>query len=364
MLDTSAALDAHVMLSGITKSYDGTNLVVKDLNLAIRKGEFLTLLGPSGSGKTTTLMMLAGFEFPSTGEINIDGAPIHQMPPEKRNIGMVFQNYALFPHMSVADNVGYGLKVRKLPKSEIERRVAEALETVHLSDFAERKPGMLSGGQQQRVALARALVFEPEIVLMDEPLGALDKKLREHLQYEIRAISDKLGLTVVYVTHDQQEALTMSDRIAIFNDGRIQQLGSAEDVYDRPVNRFVSEFVGDNNSLSATVDAVGGEKTMLRLADGSLVGARTTEHSIIGEACTLSVRPEHVHLSSEPQDGALKITVTDMIFTGDQLRTMAQLPNGEMLLIKSAAGNGSIKPEKGDEIFATWAWNDAWALDA
>jgi len=363
MLDTQSHADDHVVLAGITKSYDGSNLVVKDLNLTIRKGEFLTLLGPSGSGKTTTLMMLAGFEFPSTGEIRIDGAPIHTMPPERRNIGMVFQNYALFPHMTVAQNVGYGLKVRGVPKAEIARRVGEALETVHLSGFADRKPAMLSGGQQQRVALARALVFEPAIVLMDEPLGALDKKLREHLQFEIRQISTKLGLTVVYVTHDQQEALTMSDRIAIFSDGRVQQLGSAEDIYDRPVNRFVAEFVGDNNSLPARVERIEGERVILRFAGTERVECRRTEHAVVGQACTLAVRPEMIRLSRAPEEASLKAVVTDTIFTGDQIRTIAELSDGTSLLIKAAAGHSEIKPEKGQDIYVNWAWENAWALD-
>jgi len=213
-----------VSFTGVQKTYDGINLVVRDLNLDIRQGEFLSLLGPSGSGKTTTLMMLAGFESPTAGEISLNGVPITRTPPHKRNFGMVFQNYALFPHMTVADNIAYPLTVRKLPSAEREAKVARALDMVQLGRMGSRYPGQLSGGQQQRVALARALVFDPQLVLMDEPLGALDKQLREHMQIELKALHRRLGVTFVYVTHDQTEALTMSDRVAVFNDGAIQQL--------------------------------------------------------------------------------------------------------------------------------------------
>src|SRR5574343_1549113 len=223
-----------VRFAGVQKTYDGEQLVVRALNLDIQRGEFLSLLGPSGSGKTTTLMMLAGFESPTAGDILLDGAPITRTPPHKRNFGMVFQNYALFPHMTVADNVAYPLTVRKVPKAEIATRVAKALDMVQLGGKGERFPGQLSGGQQQRVALARALVFEPQLVLMDEPLGALDKQLREHMQMEIKHIHQRLGVTVVYVTHDQGEALTMSDRVAVFHQGEIQQIAPPRELYETP----------------------------------------------------------------------------------------------------------------------------------
>jgi putative spermidine/putrescine transport system ATP-binding protein len=286
------------------------------------------------------------------------------MPPEKRNIGMVFQNYALFPHMTVAENVGYGLKVRRLPRAEIDRRVRAVLETVHLAQLADRRPGMLSGGQQQRVALARALVFEPSIVLMDEPLGALDKKLREHLQFEIRQIAQRFNLTVVYVTHDQYEALTMSDRIAIFNDGKVQQLGSAEDIYARPENRFVAEFVGDNNCLKGRVTETRGERTTLRLADGTQVAARTTGHVVTGGLSTAAIRPEALRMSGQPFEGSLAAKVSDSIFCGDQIRTVVELAGKESLVVKSAAHSAAIHPVKGQTVHVGWAWEDAWALDA
>ena len=224
-----------VKFAKVDKSYDGKVLVVKDLNLDIAEGEFITMLGPSGSGKTTCLMMLAGFETPTNGEIYLDSNAISNIPPHKRGIGMVFQNYALFPHMTVFENLAFPLKVRKISKDEIDKKVDKALSMVSLSGFEHRMPGQLSGGQQQRVAVARALVFDPQVVLMDEPLGALDKNLRESMQYEIKHIHESIGVTVVYVTHDQGEALTMSNRIAVFNDGKVQQLSSPDKLYEEPV---------------------------------------------------------------------------------------------------------------------------------
>jgi putative spermidine/putrescine transport system ATP-binding protein len=249
-----------VRFRGVQKTYDGAILVVHQLDLDIRRGEFLTLLGPSGSGKTTCLMMLAGFESPTAGDIVLDGKPITRTPPHKRNFGMVFQNYALFPHLTVGQNVAYPLTVRRASKSEQAQRVAKALAMVRLEGLAERYPAQLSGGQQQRVALARALVFEPQLVLMDEPLGALDKQLREHMQIELKELHRQLGVTFVYVTHDQGEALTMSDRVAVFNDGKIQQLAPVAQMYEAPANRFVAGFIGDSTVLKGTVRAADAER--------------------------------------------------------------------------------------------------------
>src|SRR5262245_1968154 len=249
---------AFVRFAGVEKSYDGTTPVVAGLDLAIRKGEFLTLLGPSGSGKTTTLMMLAGFEQPTAGDIRFNGQSLTTLPPHKRGLGFVFQNYALFPHMTVAENLAFPLEVRKMGRGEIRDRVAKALAMVELSGFEKRKPQQLSGGQQQRVAVARALVFDPELVLMDEPLGALDKHLREQMQYELKRLHRELGVTIVYVTHDQGEALTLSDRIAVFHDGVIQQLDSPKVIYDAPANAFVAGFIGENNALPGKIIAVNG----------------------------------------------------------------------------------------------------------
>src|SRR3990167_8471976 len=252
-----------VKFAGVEKTYDGKTLVVRDLNLDIRAGEFLSLLGPSGSGKTTTLMMLAGFESPTAGEIFLNGTPITRTPPHKRNFGMVFQNYALFPHMTIADNVAYPLTVRNFSKAEREAKVLRALGMVQMDNLSARYPGQLSGGQQQRVALARALVFDPQLVLMDEPLGALDKQLREHMQIELKALHRRLGVTFVYVTHDQADALTMSDRVAVFNDGRIQQIDRVDRLYETPTNRFVANLVGDNAVLEAKVHATDGEECVV-----------------------------------------------------------------------------------------------------
>ena len=364
MISTAAQQPiGHICLRGVSKTYDGETFIVRNLDLDIGKSEFLTLLGPSGSGKTTTLMMLAGFEHPTSGTIEFDGMAMQHRPPEKRDIGMVFQNYALFPHMSVAENVGYSLRVRGIDKTEKNRRVADALRMVQLEPFADRKPAALSGGQQQRVALARALVFEPRLVLMDEPLGALDKKLREDLQLEIRHIADKLDLTVVYVTHDQSEALTMSDRIAIFNDGKIQQIGTAQDIYSRPENRFVASFVGDNNCLAAEVVTVDGDIVRARLPGGDVVSARNTKHARIGAPATVSVRPENLHFSSGEEDGVVKGRVCDVVYYGDQLRIHIALPDGSRLVTKSNPGAEHASTEIGAPVFLSWDAREAWVLD-
>src|SRR5256886_3374586 len=257
-----------VRFVGIGKTYDGIARIVDKLDLDIMRGEFLTLLGPSGSGKTTTLMLLAGFETPTAGEILLEGKPLSRVPPYQRNIGMVFQNYALFPHMSVDENIGFPLSVRGVPAADIAKRVERALDMVQLGGFGKRRPGQLSGGQQQRIAVARALVFEPKLSLMDEPLGALDKQLREQMQLEIRRLHQRLGVTMVYVTHDQAEALTMSDRIAVFHRGKIQQLDTPEQMYEHPKNAFVARFIGENNRLGGTLEAVADGRCTIRIAAG------------------------------------------------------------------------------------------------
>src|SRR5580765_1559824 len=263
--------DPIVRFAGIGKTYDGLTSVVADLDLDIERGEFLTLLGPSGSGKTTTLMMLAGFEAPTAGEILFEGKPLSRVPPHQRNIGMVFQNYALFPHMDVAENIGFPLSVRGVSAADIAARVERALATVQLTGFGRRRPAQLSGGQQQRVAVARALVFEPKLILMDEPLGALDKQLREQMQLEIRQLHRRLGVTMVYVTHDQAEALTMSDRIAVFHRGKIQQLDRPAQLYEAPVNAFVARFIGENNRFDGSLQSVAGDRCSVRIADDACI---------------------------------------------------------------------------------------------
>jgi putative spermidine/putrescine transport system ATP-binding protein len=320
--------DPLVRFQGVQKTYDGEQLVVRDLNLDIQRGEFLSLLGPSGSGKTTTLMMLAGFESPTAGEIVLDGKPITRTPPHKRNFGMVFQNYALFPHMTVGENVAYPLTVRKVSKDEQARRVQKALDMVQLGGMADRLPSRLSGGQQQRVALARALVFEPKLVLMDEPLGALDKQLREHMQIELKELHHQLGLTFVYVTHDQSEALTMSDRVAVFNDGVIQQLAGVEDLYEAPTTRFVAGFVGDSTVLRGKLTAA----NTLTLTDGRVLQGINVNQAAVGSLAEACVRPERIVWHSEARadhPNYLAATVTRVIYHGDHLRLLCDLGPGQ-----------------------------------
>jgi putative spermidine/putrescine transport system ATP-binding protein len=249
----SANQQPFVKFDHVEKSYDGKKLVIQDLSLEIFPGEFLTLLGPSGSGKTTALMMLAGFENPTAGEIYLNGKPINRIAPEHRDIGMVFQNYALFPHMTVAENVGFPLRVRCYTGNMARSKIATILDTVGLTGFENRRPAQLSGGQQQRVAVARALVFDPQLVLMDEPLSSLDKQLREQLQYEIKSLQRATGITFVYVTHDQTEAMVMSDRVAVFYQGRIQQIDTPDRLYEHPANTFVAKFIGENNIIKPNV---------------------------------------------------------------------------------------------------------------
>ncbi|WP_438820663.1 ABC transporter ATP-binding protein [Aminobacter carboxidus] len=313
-------LSAFINLERISKSF-GTFKVVDDLDLEIAKGEFLSLLGPSGSGKTTILMMLAGFVEPSSGAITLEGKRIDHLPAHRRNMGVVFQNYALFPHMTVAENVAFPLVMRGVSKTEAAERVARAIDMVQLTHIKDRKPAQLSGGQQQRVALTRALVFEPNVVLMDEPLGALDKQLREHMQLELRELHRRLGLTIVFVTHDQGEALTMSNRIAVFNAGQIEQLASPEAIYDRPETRFVAEFIGETNMFAGKVEARDGARTKIRLDAGPMVEAYLTSEFASGAAALVSVRPERVGLSETSNAAnAMPVKVLDTVYQGDHMR--------------------------------------------
>ena len=365
MLDNTRG-EAFVVFDHVQKSYDGQTLVVKDLNLSIGKGEFLTMLGPSGSGKTTCLMMLAGFETATHGEILLDGRPINQVPPHKRGIGMVFQNYALFPHMTVGENLSFPLEVRGLGKTERESRVKSALDMVQMGSFISRRPAQLSGGQQQRIALARALVFDPKLVLMDEPLGALDKQLREHMQFEIKALHERLGITVVYVTHDQGEALTMSDRVAVFNDGRIQQLAPPADLYERPENSFVAQFIGENNKLPGTVEELSGDKALVRLGNGELIDATPVNVTQKGQQTLVSVRPERVEFKPEmmpPGAHMIEATVIDTIYMGDILRARLSVAGNDDFVMKMRNTLGQTRLEPGQKISVGWHPADARALD-
>ncbi|WDD92754.1 ABC transporter ATP-binding protein [Burkholderia sp. FERM BP-3421] len=332
--------DVIVSFRGVRKTYDGETLVVKALDLDIRRGEFLTLLGPSGSGKTTCLMMLAGFEYPTGGEIRLDGALLNRVPPHKREIGMVFQNYALFPHLSVEQNVAYPLAVRRVPAPERAARVADALRMVQMERFAKRHPAQLSGGQQQRIALARALVFAPKLVLMDEPLGALDKQLREHMQYELKALHEKLGLTFVYVTHDQGEALTMSDRVAVFDKGVVQQLDTVDRLYETPCNAFVANFVGDSNRLRGTVARVDGERCELQLDDGTRLVGSPVGAVRAGAPAVACIRPERMRIApaGSARDNALSGEARGLIYFGDHVRMRCAVPGQDECVVKVPLG--------------------------
>ena len=374
---------ALIEFKNIVKRYPGSSTAaIEELNLNIEAGEFLTLLGPSGSGKTTTLMLLAGFEAPSSGQILLDGKAIESLPPHQRNMGVVFQSYSLFPHMTVAQNVAFPLSVRKVPAAEIDQRVKQALAKVQLADYANRKPVQLSGGQQQRVALARALVFEPKLVLMDEPLSALDKKLREEMQLEIRRLHRELGVTMVFVTHDQSEAMTLSDRIVVFNKGRISQLGTPTELYHQPSNPFVASFLGDNNLSSGTVVSQNTTSVEIKTAQGlSLFARPAADTSIaIGSASTLCVRPEFLRLivsdtHNAPTSSAvvnrLAATVQDIIHQGDHARLLLQLPQLGQSANESvqwlAKLPGSLIPAGlaiGQNLFIEFNAHDTWVFQA
>ncbi|MEM6848206.1 MAG: ABC transporter ATP-binding protein [Pseudomonadota bacterium] len=362
-MSATARTGAAVKFDAVQKSYDGESLVVKDLNLDIQPGEFLTMLGPSGSGKTTCLMMLAGFEPPTHGEIYLDERPIGQLPPHKRGIGMVFQNYALFPHMTVGENLAYPLKVRGMGKAQIKEKVDRALAMVELSGFGGRRPGQLSGGQQQRVAVARALVFEPNLVLMDEPLGALDKQLREQMQYEIKHIHENIGVTVVYVTHDQTEALTMSDRVAVFNDGKIQQLSPPAQLYEHPQNSFVAQFIGENNKLSGTVKELARGIATVSLDTGPDIAATAVAVDRAGERTTISLRPERIEIDPPNADVTIGGRIEELIYLGDTIRARLSVAGNDQFIVKVPNHGDERALSEGTDVTVGWRTSDAHALD-
>jgi len=362
-LTTVSKEDGFVVFDHVQKSYDGESLVVKDLNLYIGKGEFLTMLGPSGSGKTTCLMMLAGFETATHGDILLGGKPINNIPPHKRGIGMVFQNYALFPHMTVGENLSFPLEVRKMGKSEREEKVKRALDMVEMGDFINRRPAQLSGGQQQRIALSRSLVFEPDLVLMDEPLGALDKQLREHMQFEIKHIHERLGVTVVYVTHDQSEALTMSNRVAVFDDGIIQQLAPPADLYERPDNAFVAQFIGENNKLTGTVKSVEKGVATVTFADGQQVTAKAVNCAGAGQQTSLSIRPERVSVGQNAKLNATDAEVLELIYLGDHIRCRMSVHGDTDFIVKVPNSAGQHELQVGSKTKVGWETEDCRALD-
>lgn len=349
-----------IRFDNVSKAY-GNLRVVEGLDLDIAGGEFVSLLGPSGSGKTTLLMMLAGFEDVTSGRILVDGALVNDIPTYRRDMGVVFQNYALFPHLDIARNVAFPLEMRGMGRADIRQRVDRALEMVQLLHLRDRRPSQLSGGQQQRVALARALVFEPRVVLMDEPLGALDKQLREQMQLDIRAIHRRLGVTIVFVTHDQQEALTMSDRIAVFDKGRIQQIGTPREVYDRPANRFVAEFIGETNLLAGTVETAENGGTAVSLSDGTRIEGRSPAGLARGSAALASIRPERARLHAErPAEGnALPAQVTDILYQGSHIRVDLKGVDGQLTVhLDRSAG----EPAVGAPVWLGFAPDDCWII--
>ena len=347
-----------IALEGVSKSY-GKAAAVNDVSIAIGEGEFFSMLGPSGCGKTTTLRMIAGFEVPDEGRIMLQGRDVTRVTPNKRPVNMVFQQYALFPHMSIYDNVAFGLKVKKVPRSEHRDRIVEILRVVELKGLEHRRPRQLSGGQQQRVALARALVNRPAALLLDEPLGALDVKLRKQMQLELKRIQHDLGTTFVYVTHDQEEALAMSDRIAVMNGGRVEQIGSPREMYEHPQTAFVADFIGSLNALELTVDEVVGGFAVARVAERERVVVPVNGAIRPGDPIRVAVRPERVHVASAdadaPEDGSrLTGTVAEIVYLG--MYTQFHVETGAGRIVSNRLADELLAPlEVGSAVTLSWA---------
>ncbi len=352
-----------IELAGVVKKFHARGEVVTAvdaIDLQIGEGEFFSLLGPSGCGKTTTMRMIAGFEEPTRGEIRLHGQDVTGIPPNKRDVNMVFQSYALFPHMSVFENVAFGLRRKRVPRSDITRKVGEMLEIVDLGGRGERRPRELSGGQQQRVALARALVNRPRALLLDEPLGALDLKLRQAMQVELKRIQREVGITFVYVTHDQNEALTMSDRIAVMNEGRIEQLGSPREIYEHPRSRFVAGFIGTSNLLTGTVSRVAAGQAVIEVSDAEriVVPLREGLTASPGSPLELTVRPEKIELSAAPPASggcALRGTVTEVVYLGTSTNFAVTTTTGaDMVVFQQNSAAARQLAARGDSIWLSW----------
>jgi spermidine/putrescine transport system ATP-binding protein len=341
-----------VELSAVTKRF-GEFVAVDDLTLDIYEGEFFSLLGPSGCGKTTTLRMIAGFEEPTEGGISVGRDPMRGVPPYRRPVNTVFQSYAIFPHLNVFDNVAFGLRRSGVKGEELHKRVTDACEMVQLSGFEKRKPSMLSGGQQQRVALARALVNRPEVLLLDEPLGALDLKLRKEMQLYLKDLQHEVGITFIYVTHDQEEALTMSDRIAVMNEGKVQQVADPPTLYELPRNRFVADFIGQTNVFSGTVESVSGKRITLSTPSGKVEATAREAEVEVGSQAHATVRPEKIRFGSEG-DNVSTARIQQLVYLGVSTQYIAELPDGEKLVFYQQNSREDANPEIGEKVTVVW----------
>ena len=344
-------------LKNLKKSFAPGEAVLQGINLTIRQGEFVTLLGASGCGKTTTLRIIAGLEQPDSGSVWLEGQDVTALEPNQRDVNTVFQNYALFPHMNVADNIGYGLKIRKVPRAEIKKKVKEMLELVQLEGYEKRKPSELSGGQKQRVAIARALANNPRVLLLDEPLGALDLQLRRTMQLELKRLQKKLGITFIYITHDQEEAINMSDRIVVMNQGQFKQIGTPDEIYNHPKTSYVAAFVGNANILKGTVAEKNGNHIKVKLGD-EVASIDTEEKVNIGETVTVALRGENILLE---ENADLHATVKEKNFAAGQLRVLLTLPNGDEVTASRFGMNADIQP--GQQICWRFEPKDAVLVD-
>lgn len=350
-----------VELQNVTKEFEDFR-AVDDISLQIKQGEFLTLLGPSGCGKTTTLRMIAGFERPTKGNILIDGKVVNNVEPYNREINTVFQQYSLFPHMTIFNNIAFGLKMKKVPKAEIEERVENVLKMVQLSEYRDRKPDQLSGGQKQRIAIARAIVNNPQVLLLDEPLGALDLKLRKQMQLELKHLQQSLGITFIYVTHDQEEALTMSDRIVVMNQGKIEQLDEPRKIYEHPKTLFVANFIGDTNILSGKVKAVTNSDITITIGNNDIRLNETGDYSE-NEDISISIRPEKISFTTEPTENQpyLEVKIVESIYLGSFTKIVAELSDGQSIVIQTSNGE---KYNDGDTAYLTWDTNNCLIYDS
>lgn len=349
--------DIIIKLEDVCKDF-GENKVVKHLDMDIHEGEFLTMLGPSGCGKTTTLRMIAGFESPTAGNIYMEGKKVQDKEAYEREVNTVFQNYALFPHMTIFDNVAFGLSIRKVPKNEIKERVREMLELVQLSGFENRKPDQMSGGQKQRIAIARALINRPKVLLLDEPLGALDMKLRKQMQFELKSLQKKLGITFIYVTHDQEEALTMSDRIAVLSGGVLEQLDIPRNIYEHPASKFVADFIGESNIFEGTVSRISESETKITIENGMISAGPSGRSMHENDIVNISVRPENMKYSEKPVEG-FNFTgkIKEYVFIGNTVKAIIKLANGDEVKINISPK--AVPVRENTQVYLYWDINDA-----